>query len=304
MGLVCRLAEVGPGCPRSKSPDRLRCPAVRQLFGRHKRRHHRRLRRKSWRTRAGQLSGNSAPRAEIGLGKWAVSEDNDARPTPPRRWTVLPANLADWTAADYDRAAAAYCASLPLEHFMEATPQGAQRAISLASLQLIESRRRDFHVFNELLVQYPINKHLGQVVPDNMVVRSREKPEPLGSYNLPFEPAGPYWVLEYVSPSSKRKDYEDNFRKYERELQVPYYLVFYPEKQDLRLYRHTGVGYEPVGPNAAGRLPLRELRVEVALVDGWVRFWDHRELVPLPAELEREVNDLRDQLDKAREQAV
>jgi Uma2 family endonuclease len=48
---------------------------------------------------------------------------------------------------------------------------------------------------------------------------------------VPLAPAPPFWVLEYVSKDSERKDYTDRFRKYERELKVPYYLVFYPEDQ-------------------------------------------------------------------------
>ena len=47
-------------------------------------------------------------------------------------------------------------------------------------------------------------------------------------------------MLEYVSKSSRRKDYDDNFDKYERDLKVPYYLTFYPDDQELTLYRHTG----------------------------------------------------------------
>src|SRR5262245_32696335 len=126
-------------------------------------------------------------------------------PAKERSWTMPTINLADWTVEDYDRAAQEYCASLPAEHFMEARQQGAQREITLESLALVKARRPDVHVYNELLVQYPINAHLGQVVPENMVVLSEEKPEPQGSYNLPFEPAPPFWTLEYVSPSSERK---------------------------------------------------------------------------------------------------
>ena len=62
--------------------------------------------------------------------------------------------------------------SLPLEHFMESTSQSNQRKITFASLALVQARRPDFQLFNELLVQYPLPKStkFGQVVPDNMVV--------------------------------------------------------------------------------------------------------------------------------------
>lgn len=216
---------------------------------------------------------------------------------------MSPVSLSEWTREDYDRAAATYCANLPLEHFMEATTQGKQREITIESLALVRARRRDFHLFNELLVQYPVNGDLGQVVPDNMIVLSEEEILAEGSYNLPIEPASPFWVLEYVSPSSERKDYEDNFHKYEHELKVPYYLLFHPEKQDLHLYRHTGHGYEDTQPNGRGRLELDELDMELGLVDGWVRYWYKGKMLPLPAELQRDLNKTRARLHKANQRA-
>ncbi|HXG08608.1 MAG TPA: Uma2 family endonuclease, partial [Gemmataceae bacterium] len=195
----------------------------------------------------------------------------------------------------YEEAAQEYLRRLPLEHFMEATAQATQREITLESLALVRARRPEVHVFNELLVQYPVRgkRKLGQVVPDNMVVLTTERIRAGTSYNVPLEPAPPFWVLEYVSKTNRRKDYEDNFRKYERELKVPYYLVFYPETQDVTLYRHNRRRYGRVKPNRQGRYPIRELDVEVGLLEGWVRFWYEGELLPLPAELQRELDEAR-----------
>src|SRR5579871_2747804 len=110
---------------------------------------------------------------------------------------------------NYDNAAREYLKRLPLEHFMEATPQATQREITLESLALLKVQRPDVQVFNELLVQYPLprRKRPGQVVPDNMVVIHAEPIKVEGSYNLPLQPARPFWVLEYVSKSNERKDY-------------------------------------------------------------------------------------------------
>ena len=87
----------------------------------------------------------------------------------------------------YEEAAQAYLRSLPPEHFMEAIPQATQREITLASLALLKVRRPDVHVFNELLVQYPLprQRRPGQVVPDNMVVLSTKPIKAESSYNLP-----------------------------------------------------------------------------------------------------------------------
>jgi hypothetical protein len=97
----------------------------------------------------------------------------------------------------YEEAARQYLSRLPLEHFMESTPQATQRKITLESLDLVHARRPEVQVFNELLVQYPLprRKKLGQVVPDNMVVIHPEPIEAIGSFNLPLQPARPFWML-------------------------------------------------------------------------------------------------------------
>src|SRR5262249_51986415 len=161
------------------------------------------------------------------------------------------------------------------------------------------------HVFNELLVQYPVagQRKPGQVVPDNMVVFSRKPINADSSYNLPLVPARPFWLLEYVSKSNKRKDYEDSFDKYERDLKVTYYLVFYPDQQELTLYHHNGKQYVSVKPNEHGRYPIPELDLEVALLDDWVRFWYQGELLPLPADLERDLKEAHRRADAEKRRA-
>jgi hypothetical protein len=159
----------------------------------------------------------------------------------------------------YAEAAQEYLRSLPLEHFMEATTQVTQRKITLESLDLV-------------------------------------RPEPIdaeGSFDTHFQPAGPFCVLEYVSTSNRRKDYDDNMRKYERELKVPYYLLFYPEAQELTLYHHNKRKYLTVKPDKQGRLAIPELELEAALLESWVRFWYQDELLPLPADLLRDLEETR-----------
>src|SRR5579864_1372709 len=127
----------------------------------------------------------------------------------------------------YEKAAQAYLRSLPPEHFMEATSQATQRKITLESLDLVHADRPEVQVFNELLVQYPLRgqKRPGQVVPDNMIVIHPEPIQAEGSYDVPLQPVGPFCMLEYVSKSNRRKDYDQNMTKYERQLKVPYYLL-------------------------------------------------------------------------------
>jgi Uma2 family endonuclease len=208
-----------------------------------------------------------------------------------------------WTAADYERAAVRYCLRLPLEHFMEAIPHSTQRGITMASLELLKVRRPDVQVFGELLVQYFYKGRLRQVVPDNMVRLCTQPPVTTTSFNLELEPVGPLLVLEYVSIHNVRKDYKDNLLRYEQELHVPYYLLFYPEKQDLRLHHHTGEKYERVLANAARRLEIPELELEAAIQDRWVRFWHRGELLLLPGELEQRAEQEKQRAEQEKQRA-
>lgn len=214
----------------------------------------------------------------------------------------LPRAILEITYAD---AAQEYLRSLTLENHMEATAQGRQREITLESLALVKARRPEVQVFNELLVQYPRpgQKKPGQIVPDNLVVVCEQPIKAEGSYDVPLQPVGPFWVLEYVSKYNKRKDYEESFDKYERELRVPYYLIFYPDNQDLSLYRLTRGKYVSVKPNRTERYPIRELDLEVALHEGWVRYWYQGELLPLPADLQRELDAARREAQEQRRRA-
>lgn len=217
--------------------------------------------------------------------------------------TELPRSLLE---INYHRAAQEYLRRLPPEHFMEATPQATQREITLESFALVQAQRPDVHRFNELLVQYPLAKpkgkrKIGQVVPDNMIVLYDGPIKAEGSYDIPLQPAGPFLMLEYVSKSSERKDYDDNLQKYEQDLKVPYYLLFYPEAQELTLYQHTGEKFATVHPNERGRFAIPQLEMEAALLDGWVRYWFRGQLLPLPGELLRELEKKNEQLQQQNE---
>lgn len=192
----------------------------------------------------------------------------------------------------YSRIASDYCKSLPLEHFMESTGQSTQRAITVASLALVSEKWPEFQVFSELLILYPLTeaqlKKPTRVCPDNMVIVHDEPIRAKGSFNVPLQPKGPTLILEYVSSENKRKDYVDNKRRYEKDLKTPYYLLFEPETQKLTVFRLSGGRYVRIKPNAEERLAIPDLKLEVAILDDWVRFWFEGELLPLPGELLRE----------------
>ena len=205
----------------------------------------------------------------------------------------------DWAADDYLR-------SLPLEHFMESTDQSTQREITVESLALVRAVRPDFQVFNELLIQYllPGSKRSKpeRVVPDNMVIVWPEPIDKLKAFHLELQPVGPTLVMEYVSESNRRKDYEDNLRRYRDDLHVPYYLLFEPANQALDVFRLQDEKYGKVPRNEAGRLAIPELELEVGLIDGWVRYWHRGALLALPGELLHIIRSKDDQLDAALEE--
>ena len=189
---------------------------------------------------------------------------------------------------------------------MEHTSQSRQRAITVASLALVEAVRPDFHVLSELLIQYPISKTdvkaVGRVCPDNFVVIRDRPVGPCGSFNTPFEESKPFWVLEYVSEGNQRKDYVDNMTRYGRDLQVPYYMLFEPQKLRLTLYKlgTTTRKFKQVRPNAAGRFAIPELDIEMGLVDVWVRFWFRGKLLPITGEMAAELDESKKETRNAR----
>jgi Uma2 family endonuclease len=202
---------------------------------------------------------------------------------------------------EYEEAAEAYCRSLSLEHCMEAPPQANQRKITLASFEIIHVARPDIQLFNELLLQYPHGRQqrIHRVVPDNVVIVWPEPIKANVSYDLPLQPTAPFWVMDYVSRYNQRKDYEANLQQSERALKIPYYLLFFPDYPNLDFFRHNGKRYVPVKPDEQGRSSIPELEIEVAILDGWLRYWFRGELVSLPADLLLKLQEARRQQQEA-----
>lgn len=203
----------------------------------------------------------------------------------------------------YDRAANEYRNGLPLEHFMESTPQATQRKITLESFDLIHAARPDVWCYNELLIQYPVGDilEIARVVPDNLVILHDQPIRGTKSFNTPFEDARPFLVLEYVSEENKSKDYVENMSRYEKHLKVPYYLIFEPEKKQVLVFKLSTAKrkYVSVRPNRHDRLEIAELELEVGMLDEWVRYWFRGKLLPLPAELAAELDEVKRHLRKA-----
>jgi hypothetical protein len=195
-----------------------------------------------------------------------------------------------FTQAEYEAAALATLASQTLEDLMEATPQAQQREIIMGSLAVVQVYLPDVQYYSELLLQYPKDGAIRWVVPDNMVSRSAEPWRARSSYRVEHDPPI-LMALEYVSPSSGQKDYGESFRKYERDLRIPYCLLYDTTDRTLEVYHHDGTRYVRLEPNVQGRVAVPELEIEVGLLDGWTRVWFRGQLVPVPAELQRQLDE-------------
>ena len=184
---------------------------------------------------------------------------------------------------------------------MQSTFQTTQCKITLESFDLICAVRPEIHIFSELLVQYGPISNLLRVVPDNMVIIYEGEIDATGSYNMHNdEKSKPFLMIEYVSESNKRKDYVDNMQRYERDLHVPYYLLFEPENQILSLFKmNARKKYAIVKANAEERFAIPELELEVGILDSWVRYWFRGELQALPVELSEELETTKAALKRA-----
>ena len=182
------------------------------------------------------------------------------------------------------------------EHFMESVGQATQRKITVASLDLVAAERSDIHVYSELLIQWrDAENEMRRVVPDNLVVVAEKRPKVTGNFAIPIQPARPFVVFEYVSEASSGKHYQQSYHEYEVELKVPYYFLFYPDAQELTLFKYNKRKgkYASVHPDDAGHHAIGELDLTIALLDGWARYWWKGHLLPLPTELQAELHQVQ-----------
>ena len=130
------------------------------------------------------------------------------------------------------------------------------------------------------------------LAPDLFVALAARQDEDRNSYKLWEEPA-PDFVLEDPSPANWRKDAVDKRVLYRR-LGVAEYWMFDETGERLRDDSGTRLGellvgyrlregeYERVCANDAGRLPSKELGLELCVRDGLVRFYEPETGDPLP----------------------
>jgi len=208
--------------------------------------------------------------------------------------------LPVFSESEYHQAARDYQRRSSGEPLGDEMAQARQREITICSLALIHLARPEMTYYNDLMIRYPGKRLTAtrEVVPDNFVVLHPSALHIADAFDLSAQQCSPFWVLDYVSPTAIRKDYDQNRDCYEKDLAVPYYLRFETDTQTLVLHHLVRHRYVRVRPNTGDRHAINELDVEVAIQDGWVRFWFRGKLVPLPAELSRQVDALKDRCQK------
>jgi Uma2 family endonuclease len=107
----------------------------------------------------------------------------------------------------------------------------------------------------------------------------------------------PDLIVELLSPSTARVDRTTKKELYERVFRTPEYFLYDPETEKLEGFRLLDGSYQPLKPDAQGRLWSRELGLWLGLWQGlrtrldttWLRLYDPEgRLIPTPEEAERQ----------------
>jgi len=134
--------------------------------------------------------------------------------------------------------------------------------------------------------------------PDFFVVKDVDGTKPRECW-VAWDEEGRYpdVIFELSSPSTVKKDKEENLVLYSRTFGTLEYFIYDPYRGELLGYRLTArKDYEPIVPDERGWLWSEQLEVWVGLWEGvyrnrrrvWVRWWTvDGELVPTPFEAER-----------------
>ncbi|MCP4110185.1 MAG: hypothetical protein GY749_32460, partial [Desulfobacteraceae bacterium] len=161
--------------------------------------------------------------------------------------------------------------------------------------------RKDITVFSNLKMEWGIG-NLENPAPDISIVSDVEDPEkPRGTFSVPEEGVGPFFVLEMVSPRYRRPDTVDKPVIY-RKAGVSEYIIADPglRKNEIsytvRGYRLIGNRYVKISPDPQGRIYSRTTDVWIGTNESRDRLvvYDGQTDEPiLPDEERAEVAEIR-----------
>jgi len=181
--------------------------------------------------------------------------------------------------------------------------------IEILGRVMAERQRQDFFAGGNMFVFYsleqarsvanePPEKNLHFRGPDAFFVggvdgrRDRK-------YWVVWEEGGRYpdLIVEFLSPSTAEVDRTTKKDLYERVFRTPEYFLYDPQTEGLEGFRLFDGAYQPLKPDAQGRLWSRELGLWLGRWQGrreefdatWLRLYDSDgRLIPTPEEAERQ----------------
>jgi len=196
--------------------------------------------------------------------------------------------------------------------------------VMVDSKQTLDLRFADdpnVYVSGNLLMFYVPENKRRHVAPDVFVVKgvTKKKRE---NYLVWEEGKSPDAIIEITSKSTRKEDTVKKFELYRDELKVREYILFDPRGEylqpKLQGFRLSRGDYVPIAP-VAGRLPSNVLGLHLEENDVELRFWDpeigkwlptlreqvrreHAGRTPAETRLERELKELRAELDALKRQ--
>lgn len=150
---------------------------------------------------------------------------------------------------------------------------------------------RRVYLSAELPIYYPRERVFA---PDVIAVLDVE-PHKRNRWVVSHERRGLDFVLEVNYHGRREKDFEDNVGRFLR-LRIPEYFAYDIEQRFLLGWRLRGKRYEtimPIGPDR--RVPSRVLGLDVAVVDGRLRFYHGEECLPDHRELIERISTMADE---------
>jgi Uma2 family endonuclease len=189
---------------------------------------------------------------------------------------------------------------------MESARHRDQMFLLIESLALAWKDRDDFYVGGNMFLYFSAlqakrNDFRG---PDVFVVLRTHKHERKAWVVWEEDGKTPDVVIELLSDTTAQTDRTEKMRVYESVLRVPEYFWYDPFTQELAGFVLRNGRYEPIAPNASGRLPSRALGLELGIRTGtylgneapWLRwFLPSGEVLPTRHEAAAEAERARDE---------
>jgi len=179
---------------------------------------------------------------------------------------------------------------------METQRHKVQASILADTLDDAWAHRRDVYIGANMAVYFSETQALKNDfrAPDVFVVLDTERRERKRWVVWEEDGRTPDVVIELTSESTEDVDRGLKKTVYARMLHVPIYVIYDPFSARLDVYRLSGTQYEPIAPDAQGRVFCEPLRLYLGIVPGtyrdieapWLR-WIDRDGIPLPLPTER-----------------